>query len=105
MINKDQILARIKSTVAETDPRATVILYGSYARGDYNEDSDIDVLILVDKEKVTTEEEEQFMYSLYKVELQEGVVISPLVYPRQYWEHERRVTPFSENVQAEGVVL
>ena len=25
-----------------------VILYGSYARGDYREDSDVDVMILVD---------------------------------------------------------
>ena len=26
----------------------SVILYGSYARGDYTEDSDIDIMILVD---------------------------------------------------------
>ena len=31
-----------------------VIVYGSYARGDYNEDSDIDIFVLVDMEKFGT---------------------------------------------------
>jgi len=51
--NKAQILERIKNSVKETAPDATLILYGSYARGDESEDSDIDLLVLVSEEKLT----------------------------------------------------
>lgn len=51
MKDKDHILGLIKKSVLATDPNATVILYGSYARGDYREDSDIDLLILLNKDK------------------------------------------------------
>ncbi len=32
---------------------AKIILYGSYARGDYNEESDVDYLVLLDRENVS----------------------------------------------------
>ncbi len=50
-MSKDEIIERIKNKVHSIDPTATVILYGSYARGDFNENSDIDLLILVDKKR------------------------------------------------------
>ena len=53
MQNKALILERIKNSVKETAPDATLILYGSYARGDEREDSDIDLLVLVSEEKLT----------------------------------------------------
>ena len=45
-----KLLAEIKKRVLQTEPDAKVILYGSYARGDANEESDIDLLILVERE-------------------------------------------------------
>ena len=58
MRDKRYILQLIKDSVQQTEPGATLILYGSYARGDEREDSDIDILILVDrdKEKITWDE-------------------------------------------------
>ena len=53
MIDRDRILQLIKNSVRATAPDATLILYGSYARGDYSEDSDIDLLILINKDKIT----------------------------------------------------
>ena len=105
MTDKAHILQLIKESVNATDPKATLILYGSYARGDYHEESDIDLLILVDKEKVTLEDRKKFAYPLYDVELKVGIIISPLVHSRNLWETNKMVTPFSENVKREGLVL
>jgi predicted nucleotidyltransferase len=103
--DKAHILQLIKESVSATDPKATLILYGSYARGDYDDESDIDLLILVDKEKVTLEDQKKFAYPLYDVELKVGIIISPLVHSRNLWETSKMVTPFSENVNRESIRL
>ena len=53
MKDKDYILQLVKKSVSKTDPKAVLILYGSYARGDYRDDSDLDLLVLIDKDKIT----------------------------------------------------
>jgi predicted nucleotidyltransferase len=106
MESKDHILQLIKESVHVTEPGATVILYGSYARGEQNADSDIDVLILVDKdnEKISYAEETKITHPLYAIEFQTGTIISPTVYTKRGWSGHR-VTPFYENVNREGRVL
>lgn len=88
----------------ENAPGASVILYGSYARGDYNEESDIDLLILLDKDNVTRADERKISHSLYDIELQIGTIISPMVYSKHAWT-THRVTPFYENLNREGKML
>lgn len=45
-----EVTSNVRKAAEETlgDKLDKVILYGSYARGDYQEDSDIDILILAD---------------------------------------------------------
>src|ERR1700747_3035561 len=97
MAGKDQILQLIKDSVRTTAPDATLILYGSYARGDYHEDSDIDLLILVNRDKITHADEDKITYPLYDIEFKTGIIISPMVYTKDAWANHR-VTPFYENV-------
>jgi predicted nucleotidyltransferase len=105
MIVKNDILSSIKDTVRSIDPTATIILYGSYARGDNNENSDIDLLILVDKAKLTPQEKKKIKYPLYDIEFETGTIISTLVFSKHDWETRHRITPFYENVQREGKIL
>jgi len=105
VIDKDHILGLIKKSVKTSDPDAILILYGSYARGDYNEESDIDLLILVDKEKVTRDDKIKITYPLYDIELDTGILISSIVYSKKFWQTEYKVTPFYENVNREGIRL
>ena len=79
------------------------MLYGSEARGEAGPDSDIDLLILIDKEEVSLREEQAIAYPLYDIEFDMGVVISPRIFSRKAWE--RLVTPFAENVRKEGILL
>ncbi len=105
MTGRSHILDLIKKSVSKVDPNAILILYGSYARKDYNAESDIDLLILIDKETITRNDKIKITYPLYDVELETGIVISPKVYSKKFWQQEHKVTPFYENVNREGIVL
>lgn len=105
MNNKSDILQLIRSTVNRTEPDATVILFGSYARGDYKTDSDIDLLILLDKEKITHADAERVAYPLYDIEFETGKIISPLILSKKKWETKHKITPFYKNILKEGVIL
>jgi predicted nucleotidyltransferase len=105
MQDRNRILQLIKSSVRATEPDATVVLYGSYARGDYKINSDIDILILIDKDKITSSDAKRLSYPLYDIEFETGKIISPLILSRKNWETKHRITPFYKNVRNEGIVL
>jgi len=104
MNDKNHILQLIKNSVSTTEPNATVVLYGSYARGQQNDNSDIDLLILVDKDKIMPVDEDRIAYPLYDIEFETGILISPILYTKKDWANHR-ITPFFENVNKEGKVL
>ena len=56
-------------------------------------DSDIDLLILLDGEKMTLKDEESITLPLYELELKTGVSISPIVTLKKLWEN-RPFPPF-----------
>lgn len=63
-----------------------------------------DVLILLDNnENLTVERELEITRHLYEVEVDTGVIISPMVMLRQMWESV--TTPFTVNVMKEGIIL
>ena len=68
-------------------PTAKTILYGSQARNEARSDSDIDLLILLDGEKMTLKDEESITLPLYELELKTGVSISPIVTLKKLWEN------------------
>ena len=105
MNDTQDILRQIKSSVQTTDPNATLILYGSYARGEQREDSDIDILVLLDKEKISFDDQKRIAYPLYHIELETGIIISPMIFSRNLWETRHRITPFYKNVTREGRIL
>lgn len=56
-------------------------------------DSDWEILILLDKDRVSLEEEQRITYPLYDLEFETGEVISPMVYSEKEWNSKYRVTP------------
>lgn len=94
----------IKNCVSEIDPAATVILYGSRARGDEHQDSDWDILILTDY-PANLEVERKFRNKLYDLELETGETFSVFVYSKTDWQTTQKITPYYQNVITEGISL
>ncbi|MBO5413108.1 MAG: nucleotidyltransferase domain-containing protein [Clostridia bacterium] len=85
-----------------------IILYGSYARGDYNESSDIDIMILTDlTDDEIVEYRTEISHLAYDVEFDHNfdIWISPLVKNIDKFNYWLEALPFYMNVQKEGVVL
>lgn len=85
-----------------------VILYGSYARGDYNESSDIDIMILTDlTDNEIIEYRDKIWDYAYDIEFDNNfdVQLSPLVKNIDKFNYWLEALPFYMNVQREGVVL
>ncbi len=83
-----------------------VILYGSYARGDFNENSDIDIMILttLSDEQIDVIETEIFDLA-FDFQMKYGVDISVILKNIEHFNYWLGALPFYDNVQKEGVVL
>ena len=63
-MKKNQIIEAMHNKLYEIDPHAKAILFGSRARGTEHEGSDWDILILLDKPKVTLQDYDKYSYPL-----------------------------------------
>ena len=80
-----------------------VILYGSFVRGEVTRDSDIDILVLVDKSLNPFEVRESLSDLLFDILLEEGELISVITVPEDFFENYN--SPFNLNVKKEGVAV
>lgn len=104
-MRRTSVVNRIKDVMAKDKPRISTILYGSEARGESRADSDIDLLLLVDADRLSVADEEKIIEPLYDIELETGILINATVMPKKKWRSRQTTTPFYLNVQREGIVL
>jgi len=104
-MDRHEFINKIRLGVKTKDPKAEVYLFGSRARGDNHQDSDWDILILVDDNKVSMDIEDKFRDDLFDLELETGQVISTLIYPKKYWQETLIYSPLYESVNQEGIRL
>jgi len=83
-----------------------IILYGSYARGDYNEDSDIDIMALVDIEEVNMRVFRSLANKVAsRISLEYNALITISVRNSPLFYRRMEILPFYQNVINEGVTI
>lgn len=79
-------------------------LYGSYARGDYHSESDVDILLTV---MMNQDEIEKHAMEVAEVSsdlsLEHDIMVSIAVKPAEQFERYREILPFYQNVVNEGI--
>ncbi|SMB95859.1 Nucleotidyltransferase domain-containing protein [Thermanaeromonas toyohensis ToBE] len=85
-------------------PIKSVILFGSQARGDYEPDSDIDVLVVT--ERLDTEIREAILDEAFEISLSEDVMLIPLIYDLEKFESPLfRSGPLYQSITQEGIII
>ena len=79
-------------------------LYGSYARGDYHEESDIDILLTVDLEQPELSKYRNKIAEITSdLSLKHDITVSVTVKPLEQFQKYANVLPFYKNVIKEGI--
>jgi len=92
---------RIELQNIYADRLKEIILFGSYARGDYSSESDIDLLVVLDHLSDLAAEREKYVPAVCRISLKYDTVLS--VIPFDYQTYHTKKTPLIMNVHKEGV--
>ena len=99
-----RVLQAIKEAVQKITPDAEVVFFGSRARREVTPESDWDILILADN--VTYELKDEISGTLYDIELEQEIIINPLILEKREWTSglfSRH--PIHRNVERGGVLI
>ena len=106
MVDKALVIKDFTETMKNHygDRLSKIILYGSYARGDFNEESDIDFMVLLkDKEVRASKEILTIGDKLYDLSISFLTMISAQVIPQ--FKFEKTNNLFYRNIKKDGQIV
>lgn len=81
----------------------TIVLYGSYARGDFDEESDIDIVAIVKGKRAELQQKLKQIWDLSAdLGLENDVVVSPMVIPYDEFMKYKESLPYYRKIEKEG---
>ncbi len=100
-----QVIKNIKEVAMRVLPKgSTVYLYGSRARGDWHEDSDWDLLILLDKPQRESSDWEKYAWPFIEKSMDWNEDISARTFTKEQWFNGTH-TMFYFNVEEDKKVI
>lgn len=88
------------------DKLVKVMLYGSYARGDYDNESDIDIVGIVDGEKYDINKDfDSIISRLSDIDLEYNIIVSPDVVSYNDFSKYKDVSGYYRNIEKQGIEI
>jgi uncharacterized protein len=111
ILDKDEIkslLSEISEKFRETikDKLVELVLFGSYARGNPEQYSDVDIFVLIDDSDKNIKNYSNALDDFeHDLTLKYGVLVSTIMVNYKRFEEYKDVLPFYMNVEKEGVKI
>lgn len=99
------VLKKVKTAAQQLygNRLSRIILYGSYARGDNTEESDIDIMIVLDCDAEEIKKLRGLTAEMASdISLEQEVFLSVLLRDKKNFENNLSVLPFYQNIVREG---
>ena len=104
-MNENKLLSAIKAEIISDYPSSEIIFYGSRSKGHQTDDSDWDILVIID-EDLTEKRKIDIHNKLFEIELESGEIIHSLIHTKQEWQNPlMQVTPFYQQIVKEGISI
>ena len=104
MVEKEDMIKAMRNVLNGIDPTVQAILFGSRARGDAEEDSDWDVLVLINKPRISLSDYDKYSYPLRELGWDMDEIINPVLFSTKEWD-ENHFIIFNHNVRNEGIAI
>ena len=104
IVDTKDVVGLIRKTVFSADPTARILLYGSRARGTARQDSDWDIIVLVNNPDMNFDARSDISYDLWWQGIQIGEEINAFTYSTKQWE-SAPPSLFKYNVLKEHIEL
>ncbi len=102
------ITASVIQAVVElmSDKLYKIVLYGSYARGDFTAESDMDIMVILDcsKEEALTYRKKLSRLAS-RIGLEHDIMVAILLRDKESFEQGKTILPFYQNIVRDGVEL
>ncbi len=103
--SEKKMISKFRETAKRVVPEGgQVWLYGSHARGEAHSDSDWDLLILLNKSSITTQDEDGIAYPFVMEGWKNEEAVSPQLYTYDEW-NGLSFTPYYKNVEHDKVLI
>lgn len=111
MLSTDEKTLNILSSITEKAKEiigehiSKIILYGSYARNTQDNESDMDIMLLIEEEENIKKYEERFGNIVFDLSLKYEVLLSVILKSNKQFNKYLDVLPFYMNIHNEGIVV
>ena len=100
-----QAVKRVKTALRANWPRTKFVLFGSKARGTTDQESDVDLLVMLPC-PITPEIRQQIIHIVFEINLIYESNISVLIVSEEEWQHAHlALLPIHAAVEKEGIPL
>lgn len=83
-----------------------ILLFGSYARGDFDSESDIDIVAIVRGNREPLQKKLKLLWDASAdIGLENDVIVSPTVIPYEEFIKHKSILPYYKNIEKEGIKI